>query len=392
MHDVIVIGAGPAGSTTARRLADRGHDVLLLEEHEAVGRPVHCTGLLGTEAFEEFALPRDVILGRAVAARFWGAAGQSVPVGAGSVHASIIDRALLDERLAAQAVAAGATLRTGCRVDRLTIDGRSVQVGVRGLAGPILGRAAVLACGANYRFHRQLGLGLPDLFLQSAQLEVPFPLVPEVEVRFGREVAPAGFAWLVPVPRVDGPHARIGLMSETRSLQRFGRFAASLWDRAGLPLAAPLRPRLKILPLGPVPRTYGHRLLAVGDAAGLVKPTTGGGIYYGLLSGSIAATVLADGLRQDRLDEAFLRRYERQWRRRLGQEIRMGLAFRRVVAGLTDESIDTLIDLARTSGLVPLLEQTASFNWHRKAAVALLGHPSFRRVVLKSWAGASGPA
>ena len=55
-------------------------------------------------------------------------------------------------------------------------------------------------------------------------------------------------------------------------------------------------PRLKILPLGPVTRTYADRVVAVGDAAGLVKPTTGGGIYYGLLSGSIAAEVLGDAL------------------------------------------------------------------------------------------------
>ncbi len=386
MHDVIVIGAGPAGSLTARRLADRGHDVLLLEEHESVGRPVHCTGLLGADAFKEFQLPRDVILGHAGTARFWGAAGQSVPVGAEGVRASIIDRALLDERLAAAAVAAGAALRTSSRVDRLAIGPHSVQVTVRGVETPIAGRMAVLACGANYRFHRQLGLGLPDVFLQSAQLEVPFPLAPEVEVRFGREVAPSGFAWLVPVMRGDAPHARIGLMTETRSEQRFGQFAASLWARAALP-PVPLRPRLKILPLGPVPKTYGHRLVAVGDAAGLVKPTTGGGIYYGLLSGSIAASVIAEGLTQDRLDQGYLQRYERLWRRRLGPEIRMGLAFRRVAARLPDESIDRLIDVARTS-LVPLLQETASFDWHRKAAVALLGHPSFRRLVLKSW----GPA
>jgi flavin-dependent dehydrogenase len=132
--------------------------------------------------------------------------------------------------------------------------------------------------------------------------------------------------------------------------------------------------------------------VAVGDAAGLVKPTTGGGIYYGLLSGAIAVPVIDEGLRRNRLDAPFLARYERDWRRRLGQEIRVGLAFRRLAAGLTDESIDALITLARTDGVVALLQRTASFNWHRKAAVALLGHPSFRKLVLKRWAGASGSA
>ena len=141
-----------------------------------------------------------------------------------------------------------------------------------------------------------------------------------------------------------------------------------------------------MLPLGPVQRTYADRVVAVGDAAGLVKPTTGGGIYYGLLSGTIAADVLHDALERDRLERNTLRRYETLWRRRLGQEIRVGLAFRRIAAKLSDESIDALIDLARVNGIVPLLQETASFNWHRKAAVALLGHPSFRKIVFKSWA------
>ncbi len=392
MHDVIVIGAGPAGSMTAGRLADRGHDVLLLEEHDAIGRPVHCTGLVGTEAFEEFSLPTDVILGRAGGARFWGAAGESVPVGADRVRASIIDRGLLDEHLAARAGAAGATIRTGARVDQLAVERTAVRVRVRGEEAPRLARVVVLACGANYRFHRPLGLGLPHVFLQSAQLELPFPDMPEVEVRFGREVAPSGFAWLVPVKRAGVSHARIGLMSETRSLERFRSFVNLLSSRTGVPLPASLRPRLKILPLGPVTRTYGERVLAVGDAAGLVKPTTGGGIYYGLLSGTIAAGVIDEGLRRNRLDETFFSRYERDWRRRLGQEIRVGLAFRRMAAGLNDETIDALIALAGTNGVVPLLQHTASFNWHRKAAVALLGHPAFRKLVLKPWAGASGSA
>jgi geranylgeranyl reductase family protein len=278
VHDVIVIGAGPAGSLTAERLAAAGHDVLLLEEHETIGHPVHCTGLLGADAFDQFDLPRDVILGRAGSARFWGAAGDSVPIGAERVRAAIIDRGLLDERLAARAADAGVVVRTGSRVDHLAIDGASVQVGVRGQA-PAWARMVVLACGANYRFHRQLGLGLPNLFLQSAQLEMPFPRMPEVEVRFGRDVAPSGFAWLVPVERGSGSHARVGLMSETRSLERFRTFVSSLSGRAGVSPTGALRPRWKILPLGPVARTSGQRVVAVGDAAGLVKPTTGGGMY-----------------------------------------------------------------------------------------------------------------
>jgi geranylgeranyl reductase family protein len=386
VRDAVVIGAGPAGSMTAARLASQGHDVLMLEEHATIGAPVHCTGLLGLEAFDEFDLPRDIILSQAGAAKFWGAAGQSVTIRSERIQAAIIDRAALDARLAARATGAGAELRPGCRAEAVEVGPSEVRVTASGLEAPVAARACVLACGANYRFHRALGLGLPDVYLQSAQLETTFPETADVEVRFGRDVAPSGFAWLVPFRRGESPHARIGLMAETRGRDRFETFLASLCARLGVGRNAVPAPRLKMWPLGPETRTYADRVVAVGDAAGLVKPTTGGGIYYGLLSGSIAADVLGDALGRDRLGGSALRRYETLWRRRLGQEIRVGLAFRRIAARLSDESIDSLIDLARVNGIVPLLQENASFNWHRKAAIALLGHPSFRKIVFKSWA------
>src|SRR5262249_50633708 len=157
------------------------------------------------------------------------------------------------------------------------------------------------------------GLGVPSVFLQSAQLETPFPEADNVQVRFGRDVAPAGFAWLVPLQRHGHLYARIGLMSGTRSRERFASFLTALCDGAGIDVRSVPAPRLKILPLGPVPRTYADRVLAVGDAAGLVKPTTGGGIYYGLLSGALAADVLDDALSRDRLHAPVLRRYETEW-------------------------------------------------------------------------------
>ncbi|HUF47566.1 MAG TPA: geranylgeranyl reductase family protein [Vicinamibacterales bacterium] len=388
MRDVVVIGAGPAGAITAADLAASGHDVVLLEEHETVGEPVHCTGLIGLEAFAEFGLPASIRLGASGEARFWGAAGESVLVRSGRVHAAVIDRAGLDRWLAGRAVAAGAELRVGARVEQIAAGDRSVQVTIRGAAEVIEARAAVLACGANYRFHRQLGFGRPSVYLQSAQIEAPFPEVPEIQVRFGREVAPGGFAWLVPFDRAGISHARIGLMSEDRAADHFNAFVGQLVAEVGVPASTLPPPRLKVLPLGPVPRTFADRVLAVGDAAGLVKPTTGGGIYYGILSGRLAAGVLREGLGRNRLTASFLRRYERAWRRMLGSEIRAGLRFRRLAARLDDEAIDALIDLARVNGIVPLVEAHASFNWHGRTAMALLAHPSFRRVVFRSWARA----
>jgi geranylgeranyl reductase family protein len=383
VRDVAIIGGGPAGLTTARVLAARGHDVVVLEEHAQIGVPVHCTGVLGADAFEEFDIPTGAILGTAHVATFVAADGSTVSVDAERAKAVVVDRAVFDQGLADASRAAGAELRTGARVRTIAIGSGGVTIGVEE-DEPIEARACVLACGANYRFNRQLGLGVPRSFVQSAQLEQSLDGPDGVEVHLGRAVAPAGFAWLVPFQRDGRPHTRLGLMCESRALARFHEFAARTRTRFGLSTEGWPEPRLKILPLGPVSRTYGTRLLAVGDAAGLVKPTTGGGIYYSLISGQIAAETLDEALRADDLREARLRRYETGWRQRLGADIRIGLAFRTLASRMNDRSIDAVVELARVDGIVPLLRQTADFNWHRQSALALLRHAQFRKILLSS--------
>ena len=117
-------------------------------------------------------------------------------------------------------------------------------------------------------------------------------------MHFGRAVAPGGFAWVVPFSR-DGVAVRARRPDVRRATPaaRFRAFADAIRAALRHRRSAWPEPRLKILPLGPVAeRTWTDRLLAVGDAAGLVKPTTGGGIYYGLITGQFAADVLGEAL------------------------------------------------------------------------------------------------
>jgi geranylgeranyl reductase family protein len=383
MYDAVVIGAGPAGLHASRRLADAGARVAVVEEHPVVGHPVHCTGVLAREALDEFDLPRTLVLNELTTARFYSPSGQRIVYRTRGIEAVAIDRAALDRHLASDATRAGAHLLLGARAVTVSRDAGGVTVESTSQA-PVRARACVLACGGRYALHRQLGLDVPSLLLHTAQREVPVSRPGDVEVHFGSAVAPRGFGWAVPIRRLGRPYARIGVMAAGDAPAHFDRLVERVASRWGLDRASVGRPHLKSLPLDRIPRTFDDRLIVVGDAAGLVKPTTGGGIYYGLVSGEIAAGVLAAALADDDLSASRLAGYEHRWRARLADELDTQLTFRSIAQAMPDEDIEGLFELARTDGIMPIVRRTATFNRHRHLIVALLRHPPARAVFFRS--------
>jgi geranylgeranyl reductase family protein len=382
--DVLVVGGGPAGLYAAERLARRGVSTLLCEEHVVVGDPVHCTGVLATESFDMLGLPCEATLNPLTTARFVSPSGVVIPYSTPSPLAAVIDRGVFDRALARRAVAAGVEVRAGVRASVVEAGPTAVraQVGDEWVSARLL----ILACGANYAFQRRVGLGLPRDYLHTAQRELRARTPGDVELHFGRDVAPDGFAWAVPVVRPTGTFARVGVMASHDPLGSYSRMLSRIADRWGLDdLQMP--PRQKILPLGAIDRTYADRTLVIGDAAGLVKPTTGGGIHYSILSAALGADVAVDALAADRLDAAALATYERQWRDRLGEEFAEQRSLRDLVTRLNDQEIDTLFELARTDGIMPIVRRTAQFNHHRHLIRALLRHPPARKILFRSMFG-----
>jgi geranylgeranyl reductase family protein len=381
MHDVVIIGGGPAGLFAGARLAAAGFRTVLLEEHANIGEPVHCTGVLAADAFDEFDLSRRSLLNQLTTARFTSPAGHEVVYAGDRVEAVVIDRRAFDQDLLERATLAGVVIERGTRVTGVQVDADGVTV--NSSTSLHRARACILACGANYSLHRQLGFGMPRLFLHTAQLELPARCLGDVELHFGAEIAPKGFGWVVPVSRPREKCARLGVMCESEAPRYFQRLAARVADRWGIASSDLGTPRQKILPLAPISRTYGDRLLAIGDAAGLVKPTTGGGIYYSLVSAALATETLVDAVSRNDLSARRLAEYERRWRERLSAEFQAQTKLRMLAHRMSDSDIEQLFELARTDGVMPIVRRTASFNRHRKLILALLKHPPVRQLLLR---------
>jgi geranylgeranyl reductase family protein len=382
VYDIIVVGGGPAGLYTADQLARSGHSVALFEEHPEIGQPVHCTGLLACEAFTRFALPAVPILAKHGATRFFSPSGYELSYSTPSPETIVIDRHCFDQALAFQAAGAGARLFLGLRVTQVRRGQESIAVQTP--RGIFHGKLLILATGAAYHLHRELRLGFPKQFVQTAQAEVEFPPTPEVELYFGTTVASGSFAWVVPIQHRGQAKARIGLMTNKDAEGSFLRFLQHQQIASRLRPRGITRFRRRPIPLTPLAQIFGARVLVVGDAAGLTKPTTGGGIYYSLLSAELAAGVAQQALTTGDCSAEFLSRYQRAWKTLCGREFWWGNWFRWYAERFTDAQIDEAFQLATLEPLDRLIRERAAFNWHSGLIHALVSNAQVRNFFLRT--------
>jgi flavin-dependent dehydrogenase len=125
--------------------------------------------------------------------------------------------------------------------------------------------------------------------------------------------------------------------------------------------------RRKGIAQAPLGRCVTERIIAAGEAAGHVKTTTGGGIYYGMMSAQLAAEVVVQAFRKGDFSSGQLANFERYWRSAFGHELLVGYFARRVAARFSDAQIEVLFQAAQTSDFLHRLNGRLNFDWHQKA-------------------------
>ncbi len=374
-YDVIVVGAGPSGLNTAKGLAEYGFKVCVFESKQDAGVDVICSGVVGVELFDKFDISPNSIIREVSTARLISPYGNSIDYSYGKPFANIIERSVFDKELKQKAMSKGAEIYFRRYVSDLYIEQDSVQVFIKKEDNSIeeyRAKVVVLATGVNTALSKKAELGYPVRFTKAIQQVVEIQDVHPLTIFVGNEISDSAFAWLIPT--YPGKY-KIGLMAEDNCITRFKKFMAKYF-----PEIKYAKPQVKPIVQGAVPRSFAHRAIVVGEAAGQVKTTTGGGIYWGLLCSEIACDVIKGAFKKNKFDAETLSLYERRWKDLILSEINTGFIVKKLCSYLNDNQIEHIIQVLKSDGLIDFIRKNAVFDWHGKALFNLLRMDSLKEV------------
>ena len=391
--DVVIIGAGPVGGHTANLLAQRGQRVLLIEEHNEIGRPFQCAGLVTPNAMKQVGL-YDTILEEIDGALIHGPSGTLVPVGTGgTIRTYVVCRKLFDEAVVKQSMISGATLWLNSKPTNAVVNQNYVSLRINKNGKDIeLTTKLLIGCdGAHSWTRRYFKMGRPKELMIGFQTEVVGYQFRKrwLEMYSGSEIAPGFFAWVIPS---GNDSCRIGLWS---TAERLGGKSIEecyhnllnhpLWKERFADIKETAR-YCGPVPSGMVRKAYKNRVLLIGDAAGMAKPTTGGGIGPGFEQINGIVDKLSVAIVENKLSEENLKSIARTHFEKMRKDQSRARSLRNLlVSDCEDTELDRHFEQFARPEVISLINEVGDIEKPVPLGMALLRRvPAFRKLALKA--------
>jgi digeranylgeranylglycerophospholipid reductase len=386
--DVVVVGGGPVGSYAALNLAKLGVKATVFEEHSSIGFPSHCAGHISIRSLRRmglYPLPEGIVENTFRAANFHSPAGTTFSLKLSCPVTTVLNRAHFDQFLAQKAQMAGASFVLGSRVQSLLIaDGFVSGVDIKRADGSekkIYSKIVLDAEGVSSRLLRQASLKTlkPSGLVYAVEAEaddVRNVELDAVEVYFGKAYAPGFYGWLIPRP--DGS-AKVGLATNHGDPREYLRRLMTKH-----PIASKQLNKAKITQVGyhaitlggPINKSYADGFLAVGDCASQVKPTTGGGVIFGLTAAKEAAEVANQAIAQGDVSSKFLQTYQKRCNGLLSFDFTVMLRLRRFLDSLSDERLDEMLRVCAKLGVDKALRDVDEIDFQGKMLLTTVRKPA----------------
>lgn len=380
-YDVIIVGAGPAGSTAARYAAMGGASVLVLEKDREVGVPVRCGEAVDDEGLSPFIKPDKKFIAAEIRNFKLVAPDGSVVKPNIEGLGYVLDRKVFDYELARIAADEGAEVVTKAYVDGITrTDGTvtGVTVQYHGEHLTLKGKVVIGADGVESRVGRWAGI---DTTVSMHDMESAAQVTAaNIDVEqdtcyfyFGEKYAPGGYLWVFPK---GNKTANIGLaVAADRSRQKHALKFLDEFMAREFPKAAILTKLAGGVPCAETLDKFTMPgLMLVGDAAHQVNPVSGGGIISGMIAGKMAGAIAAEAVKKN--DMSLLQRYEKEWQDSLGTRHHRYYKIKKVIYKFKDTDLDSI---AAQMSKIPEDQQTLGALFKQ----AVIKHPGLILDVMK---------
>ena len=390
-YDVIVIGGGPVGGYLSRRFNEFGHSVLIIEEHDEIGRPFQCAGLVNPESMEKVNLQNSILK------EIWGARIHSpsgIPVVIGNknrIRTMSVCRKIFDEGVVLQAVKSGTEILLSSKPNSVKIEEDRVKITIQTPEG-IKNIESKLLCGADGAHswvRRFFKMGRPREMMIGFQVEVTGYKGDEgrLDMYTGRDIAPGYFAWAIP----SGDTTRIGTWSRAELLNGFS--CEDLINR--LRKKDLWKDRFENITevgrfVGPVPSGFVRkpmieRVALFGDAAGVCKPTTGGGIGPGFKQVDLLVPVLSKSINDNDLSEYKMKKYSKLLKSMISDQKRKKGLRDAFLTESNDDELNQIFSVWSRPEVIELINEVGEIENPIPLGIRMLKEiPEFRKLAGKA--------